>query len=244
MPAAVDPKIRALAEKVIAEGRNKRAIAVLKVLLKKGSISTDEISELGYEHPPRAIRDVREAGIPLITGSGTSKAGRRMAVYTFGDPEDIQEGRIGGRAAFPKNFKAALIERYGSIDCITGATLDAKVLTIDHRVPYSIAGDRGLEGLDVEQYMLLDGSSQRAKSWACEHCPNMKEKIIAVCEKCFWASPEEYEHIATEPYRRVDVTWQDADVPVYERLKADAQRAGVTVAEMIRRIIRQRGSRS
>ncbi len=241
MPKTVDPHIRELAEKVIAEGANKRAIAVLKALLKKGSISTDELKAMGYEHPPRAVGDVRDAGIPVITGSGRSASGRRMAVYTFGSPEDIQQGRVGGRSAFPKEFKQDLLEKYGSIDCITGATLDPKVLSIDHRVPYRVAGDVGLQDRNIDHYMLLDGSSQRAKSWACEHCPNMKQKIVSVCETCFWAFPENYEHIATESYRRVDVTWQDDDVPVYDRLKKEANGLRVSPAELIRRIIRQRG---
>lgn len=127
-------------------------------MLKKGSITTDDLNELGYNHPPRAVGDVRDAGVPIVTGSTTSrKTGRRMAVYTFGSPEQIQEGRIGGRSAFPKVFKDALVARYGSVDRITGATLDPKALTIDHRVPYRIAGDAGLQDLDVEQFMLLDG---------------------------------------------------------------------------------------
>jgi hypothetical protein len=246
MAVSVDPRIRELAEKVISDGKNKRAIAVLKALLEKGSITTDDLNALGYNHPPRAVGDVRDAGIPIITGSTTSKTGRRMAVYSFGSPDDIQQGRVGGRSAFPKGFKEDLIWSYGSIDCITGATLDPKVLSIDHRVPYRIAGDTGLQELDLEQYMLLDGSSQRAKSWACEHCPNMKPtaRDPAVCGTCFWAHPEKYEHIATEPYRRVDVTWQDEDVAVYDQLEKEAAKQKLSVAELIRRIIRHRGSAS
>src|SRR6202044_101611 len=120
----------------------------------------------------------------------------------------------------------------------TGATLDERVLQIDHRVPYRIAGDVGLEPLDVEDFMLLDGSSQRAKSWSCEHCPNMKERVISVCKSCFWASPENYRHIATEDYRRTDITWQDTDVAVHDRLKREADKAGIAVAELIRRMAR------
>ena len=246
MPSPVHPKIRALAEKVIAEGKNKRAIAVLKALLSKGEISTDDLNDLGYNHPPRAVGDVRDAGIPIVTGSATSKrTGRRMAVYKFGDPSQILSGRVGGRSALPKAFKEALIARYGSIDCITGATLDDRVLQIDHRIPYRISGDDGLGEQDVEKYMLLDGSSQRAKSWSCEHCPNMLEtRLASICEACFWAYPEDYDHIATEHYRRVDVTWQGGDVAVYDALKGEADKKGVPVAEHIRNIIRQRGKRS
>ena len=153
MPATTDPQIYLFAEKVIAEGgASKRAIAVLKVLLDKGEISTDELTDLGYEHPPRAVGDVRDAGIPITTTMRTSpRTGRRMAVYAFGNPADIQGDRIGGRSALPKAFKRALVERYGSIDCITGAFYE-RVLQIDHRVPYRIAGDVGLGVRDVEVY--------------------------------------------------------------------------------------------
>ncbi len=241
MAAPVDPKIRAIAEKVIAEGKNKRAIAVLKVLLDKGTISTDDLQDLGYQHPPRAVGDVRDAGIPIITGSETSqKTGRRMAVYTFGDASHIQEGRIGGRSALPKAFKAALIQRYGSIDCITGAKLDERVLQIDHRIPYRISGDAGLEDHDVESYMLLDASSQRAKSWTCENCPNMKARDASVCKTCYWASPEDYKHVATEQIRRTDIAWQGKDVSVHDRLKRQADKDGSTVAELIRSLARQK----
>jgi len=246
MAPKIDPRIRAMAEKVISDGKNKRAIAVLKQLLARGSISTDDLNGMGYNHPPRAVGDVRDAGIPIQTGSATSaKTGRRMAVYTFADPSKIQEGRVGGRSALPKKFKEALVERYGSVDCITGATLDDRVLQIDHRVPYRIAGDEGLQELDVEKYMLLDGSSQRAKSWSCEHCPNMLDtKLASICETCFWAYPENYDHIATEHHRRVDISWQGDDVAVHDRLKKEADKAKISVAELLRQMARQRGNAS
>jgi len=242
MPAPLDPVLLALVERVLAAGTSKRAIAVLRVLLDKGSISTDELAEMGYEHPPRAVGDVRDAGIPINTGRGTSKkTGRRMAVYTFGDPSQIQEGRIGGRSALPKKFKAALVERYGSIDCITGAKLDERVLQIDHRIPYRIAGDAGLADMDVEAYMLLDASSQRGKSWSCEHCPNMtpEARDPEVCKTCFWAFPEAYRHIAMVDIRRTDIAWQGDDVGVHDRLKAMAEAVGMTVGELLKGAARQ-----
>jgi hypothetical protein len=241
MPADVEPAIRELAEKVISGGGSKRAADVLKVMLDKGSISTDEINDLGYNHPPRAIGDVRDAGVPVITGSGTSpRSGRRMAIYSLGIAADIQEGRVGGRSALPKKFKVALVVRYGSVDCITGARLDERVLQIDHRVPYRIAGDAGLSDHNVEVYMLLDASSQRAKSWSCENCPNMlpANRSPAVCKRCFWAYPEDYDHIATLQLRRTDVAWQDQDVGVHDKLKAIAAAQGLTVADILRQLAR------
>lgn len=198
---------------------------------------------MGYNHPPRAVGDVRDAGIPIVTGSTTSpKTGRRMAVYSFGDPEMIQEGRVGGRSALPKKFKRALIERYGSIDCITGAMLDERVLQIDHRIPYRIAGDAGLADHDVEEYMLLDASSQRAKSWTCEHCPNMEIRDESICRRCYWAFPEDYDHVAMQQIRRTDLAWQGDDVAVHDRLKALAQKRGVDVRTLLLELARQRAS--
>lgn len=243
MPAPLDPLIRDLAERVIAKGKNKRAIAALKVLLDKGAVSTDELQDLGYTHPPRAIGDVRDAGIPIVTSEGTSKkTGRRMAIYSLGDSSLIQEGRVGGRSALPKAFKEALLKRYGHVDCITGAQLDSRVLQIDHRIPYRIDADAGLSNHDVESYMLLDGSSQRAKSWSCEQCPNMAIRNPATCRTCFWAFPESYQHIATQQIRRTDVIWQDGDVRVHDRLKAEAESKDITLAELLRRLARQRAS--
>lgn len=242
MSEQVDKRIRELAEAVIKAGKNKRAIAVLKALLEKGRITTDDLNDLGYNHPPRAVGDVRDLGIPVVTGSTTSeRTGRRMAVYSFGDPADIQEGRIGGRSALPKKFKAALIERYGSMDCITGAQLNERVLQIDHRVPYRIAGDMGLSDHDVESYMLLDASSQRAKSWSCENCPNLLEtKEIGVCQTCFWAFPESYEHIATEQIRRVDLVFQGEDVAVFDKLDEQAKQSGEAVTDLIKSLLAQK----
>jgi hypothetical protein len=237
----IDPKIRELAERFIFGGGNKRAIAALKALLEKGSITTDELNDLGYNHPPRAIGDVRDAGIPIVTGRVKSpRSGRQMAVYSFGNPSSIQDGRIGGRSALPKKFKAKLLATYGSIDCITGAKLDGRVLQIDHRVPFRIAGDIGLSDHNVTDYMLLDASSQRAKSWSCENCENMKLRQIEICKGCYWAFPERYTHIALQQFRRTDIVWQESDVEVHDAIKAMAEKTGATVREVLLELARQK----
>lgn len=242
MDFSVPETIRLLAEKVIAAGANKRAVAVLKVMLDKGSISTDDIQEMGYNHPPRAIGDVRDAGIPIITGSAISaQTGKRMAVYSFGKEADIQNGRIGGRSAFPKSFKRRLIEFYGKIDCITGAETDERALQIDHRVPYRIAGDQGLSDHDITKYMLLDASSQRSKSWSCEHCPNMEpqERRSHVCETCFWASPEKFMHVATLEMRRAEVVWQGEEISDFNKLSILSEGNGEPISHVIKRAIHE-----
>lgn len=56
---------------------------------------------------------------------------------------------------------------------------------------------------------------------------------------CFWASPENYRHIATKEIRRLDITWQDNDVIMYEFLKAKAEKMGITLAELMLELARQ-----
>lgn len=215
----------------------KRARTVIDHILEHGIITNEELSDLyGYDHPPRAIRDVRENGIPLITHNVTSpKTGRRMGAYTFDDVSKIRAGRVGGRKAFSKQFKQELIDLYGSRDAITAEYLDERYLQIDHRVPYEVAGDDN-GTLDSREFMLLDGSSNRAKSWSCEHCENfLVTRDATVCRSCFWASPEDYTHIAGTESRRIELVWTGKEVAVFERLQQRAKTAGIELSAFIKR---------
>ncbi len=162
-----------------------------------------------------------------------------MGAYTFDDILKIKAGRIGGRKAFSKQFKQELIAFYGSRDTITSELIDERYLQIDHRVPYEIAGD-DTGPLDPRDFMLLDASSNRAKSWSCEHCDNFLTKHDeAICKTCFWASPEDYLHIAGTPSRRVELVWTGDEVADFEWLKQHAEADGVKLAAYIKRILRK-----
>lgn len=206
-------------------------------------ISTDELAGVGYTHPARAARDVREQGIPLDTNRVKSaKTGRMIGAYVFANPDKIKGGRIGGRRAFSKQFKDDLIARYGEADTITGERLDARYLQIDHRIPHEVAGDGAGNNLDVEDYMLIDAANQRAKSWSCEHCRNLLEiKDPAICSACYWGFPEAYKHVAMKPERRTDVVWQGAEVAQFDAMRERAQALGVTPAQLIKSLV-ERGS--
>ena len=230
----IDPRILAACRQVTG----KRARTVIDHIIKHGFITTEEIQTVyGYDHPPRAARDVRENGVPLETYWITSeRSERRIGAYRFGDPRKIKRGRIGGRKAFSKAFRNALIARYDSRDAITGEQMNPRYLQIDHRVPYEVVGEAVYDEGNIEEYMLLDASSQRAKSWSCEHCSNWREEQdVAVCRTCFWAFPENYSHVAGEPIRRVDVEWRGIEVETFERLRARAERENTTVAALLKR---------
>lgn len=114
----LDPRILALCEQVTA----KRPRTVIDHILNHGQVTTEGLQDLyGYTHAPRAVRDVRESGVPIETFRTTStKTGRKIAAYRFGSANEIKHGRIGGRRAFSKDFKNQLLEHYGSRDTITG----------------------------------------------------------------------------------------------------------------------------
>ena len=232
----IDPRILALCEKV----RSKRPRTVVDHIIEHGSITTEDLQNLyGYGHPPRAIRDVREHGIPLETFRVTSqKTGRKIAAYRFDSPDKIVRGRIGGRKAFSKRFRATLIERYGSRDAITGERYEDRYLQIDHRVPYGVAGTSSFDEDHPGAYMLLDASSQRAKSWSCEQCRNWQEgRIEAVCRSCFWAFPENYTHIAGEQVRRIDIEWRGSEIDIFEKIRDRAEKADTAIAALIKKIL-------
>lgn len=93
----------------------KRPRTVIEHILTHGFITTEELKEqYGYNHPPRAARDVREQGIPLETFRVTGSDGRKIGAYRFGDPAKARFSRLSGRTAFAKTLKSKLIERDGS----------------------------------------------------------------------------------------------------------------------------------
>ncbi|MCC7222318.1 MAG: hypothetical protein IT273_01230 [Chitinophagales bacterium] len=64
--------------------------------MEHGFITTRDLeTKYGYSHPPRAARDVREAGIPLETFNVKSEEGKSIAAYKFGDLTQIPLHDIG-----------------------------------------------------------------------------------------------------------------------------------------------------
>lgn len=237
-------KLSKVAKAALDAVTGKRARIVVEHILKHGSITTDDLKEkYGYDHPPRAIKDVSDQGIPLVKATVHKKDGKRMAEYRFGDLDNITAGRIGGRANFPKAFKLALVAEHGSRCCLCNAPFEPRYLQIDHRIPYLVAGDGVAATLDVKDYMLVCSSCNRAKSRSCEHCPNgLVTKDPKVCTVCYWASPLKYTHVATQDIRRLDLTWTGAEVPDYDAAKAKAgpedQAMPKFVKDAVRRAVR------
>jgi hypothetical protein len=227
-------------KRLLPQISNKRARIVIEHILAHGHVTTEELEKkYGYNHPPRAARDVREFGIPLETFRVKDSTGRTIAAYRFGDVTQVRKGRLQGRQTFPRNFKDALYEKQGGKCAVCSGRFEERYLQVDHRVPYEVAGDTQ-EELNPEHFMLVCGSCNRAKSWSCEHCENgLNEKSPSVCLKCYWANPEKHVHIALREIRRADIIWEGSEVRVYEKLKQQAQQNQTPFPEFVKKAVKK-----
>ncbi len=217
----------------------KRPKTVIDHILKHGQITTEELKDTyGYNHPPRAIRDVREQGIPIRTFRVTGSDGRKIAAYRFGDPSEVRATQLSGRTAFSSNLKDTLIEEYGPRCNIYLEPFPVRELQIDHRVPFEIIGNNGNLSDDVSEYMLLCASANRAKSWSCENCANWKDKYVNICRSCYWAYPESYTHIAMRDVRRLDLLWSGEEVTEYDTLIEEAAKVQEEAPEYVKNVLR------
>lgn len=219
--------------KRISKVKNKRARLVLDTIAKRGVINTEELRNAGYDHPPRAARDVRELGFRLLTTRVKGSTGRPIAAYSLDLSAPLDRGKS-GRVALPKKQRDAIILSVGGKCQICGALHD---LQVDHRVPYEVAAE-SLSGKPAA-YMVLDGSCNRRKSWTCEHCENfVRLKRVALCQSCYWANPNKHSHVALDPIRRVDMVWQKGETSVFDAFVKKCKREGKDPAFAIKEFVR------
>jgi hypothetical protein len=164
--------------------------------------------------------------------------GRKIAAYRFGDATKARTGKQVGRTALSKELKQKLTARHGERCAIYMQSFPARELQIDHRIPFEVLGDVPGAELNVDDYMLLCGSANRAKSWSCEHCVNWLElKKPDICRACYWAYPDNYSHVAMRDARRADIMWTGAEVESYERLKRRTLQLQKDVPSFVKEII-------
>jgi hypothetical protein len=231
--AAVSPELKRLLARVVG----KRPQTVIKHILKHGYITSQELKDVyGYNHPPRAVRDVREQGVPIETFRMAGTDGRSIAAYKFGDPAKIISDRLGGRVVIPKEFKQRLCAEYGMKCAVCSEEYEERYLQADHRVPFQVAGDVQTGSRSLGDYMPLCASCNRAKSWSCEHCVNwISSQDLDVCGDCYWAHPEAYHHIAGTTEKRVVVVWTGDEIVFYDDLSAEASAEGTSINEYLKR---------
>lgn len=219
--------------------RGKRARIVVEHILQFGLITTEDLeTTYGYSHPPRAIRDVREQGIPIESFSVTNTVGRKIAAYRFGDIKAPVRLQFSGRRSFPKGVKNKLYALQSGRCAVCNTEHQMRYLQIDHRIPYLVAGNPDTDRLDTTDYMLVCPSCNRAKSWSCEHCENGQQiQNPGLCLTCYWANPLQYQHIALNPIRRVELTWTGKETRTYDALAEKADETSQSLHEFIKSIL-------
>jgi len=218
----------------------KRSRIVVDHILEYGFITTEDLEKsYGYKHPPRAVKDVRDQGIPIDKYSVKSSDGRTIAAYRFGDPSKIREGRLGGRITFSKRFKKVLYDQCNVRCVICNGNFSSRELQIDHRIPYKIAGNIDYSEEDTAGYMLLCGSCNRAKSWSCKQCSNWHRQTPSVCHNCYWAQPTDYVHVATQDIRQTEIRWQgEAETDLYDQIVTSASKSQQSISDHIKTLLK------
>lgn len=212
---------------------SKRAVAARDYLIENVTVTTEKLAEMGYDHPPRIIADLKEAGVSLDKTTVKSSTGKNIAQYFL--VEKMTEGRA-KRISIPKKFREDLNTAYDHRCAICTGRFEGRELQADHRVPFLVGGDKA--SLDQNDYMPLCASDNRSKSWSCEHCENFEIKDIDTCVSCFWAHPEDYSHVAMRSERRINLTFQGYEVVAVNKLKSEAAAAGLSVEDLAKRRIR------
>jgi len=242
----MSPKVDLRILEAIGTITAKRPKTVLDHILKHGFITTEDLeSKYGYNHPPRAARDVREAGIPLETFRVKGSDGRSIAAYRLGDPAKVVASKLAGRRVYSKALRETLYSLSGGRCAICQTPYEARYLSIDHRVPYEIAGDDVVAEESPSDFMMLCASCQRSKSWSCEHCSNWAEvRDGSICLTCYWADPDAHTHLACTTVRRLDVSWIAEETSDYEVLITLARKEGVGASEYVKQLLRSEVERA
>ncbi len=167
--------------------------------------------------------------------------GRKIAACRFGDPASLRAREFSGRTLLSAQLKAALISKNGPKCAIYLEPFPERELQIDHRIPYEVGGEPDQAKLNPNEFMLLCGSANRAKSWSCEHCENwLQHRDTDTCKSCYWAYPEGYTHVAMRDERRIDLVWSGDETKKYERLRDESVSAGQPLPSFVKEILDRR----
>lgn len=213
-----------------AQKMSARARKALELMLEHGSVTTGDLKAAGYDHPPRAIRDVKDAGL-VVESELVNVTGIRMSRYSLVD--STSDGFV-QRRPISNAFRNQLFDIAGHRCAVCGAEFITRMLQADHRVPFAIGGDPPLE---LRYYMTLCSSDNRAKSKSCETCPNWTARDVETCKTCYWHDPDRYEHVATVDERRIMITARGSDVAGVDRLAEKAAQEGLSLSELLLEII-------
>jgi hypothetical protein len=172
--------------------RSPREKSTLGVYLRQGYVTKQDCYDLGFD--PVVTRDLTKHGIVFESRQG--------AIYL-----DIERSNAdhGGPSQMATRRRDVLIEASGFVCNLCGATFEKKRLAVDHRIPHQIVGDRIVVEHGDAAFQVACYYCNNRKQQACRACP-AQESDGQECPTCYWASPEDYTHVARVPERRLVLT--------------------------------------
>ena len=213
----------------------KRAKTVIDHILKHGHITTEELKNLyGYNHPPRAVRDVREQGIPLETFRMHGQRQPKPRGLPLRRPFQDSAGTLAGRKCFCKEFR----ERHwsnvtaASVACVLTTPSPCMQSTIGAHMKWVAGGGVRHRGFNLDGGLMRQVLVLRAlQQLDGETGPEGSYDVL------FGASPASYRHIAMRPVRRLELVWTEQEVAGFDKLSKAAQKRGMPLPDFIKTLL-------
>lgn len=189
---------------------------VFQCVLRKGYVTKDDCKAAGCDYV--VIRDLRKVGVPFV---------RHLNKYYLDWPSSsVGEYHL---QSLPPALRDQVIRDYGNRCAICLQVFESKELFPDHKIPRKIAGDDLLVEEGPLAFQACCYSCNNRKQQACRKCPNQVElKNPDNCRRCYWASPEDYDHVAMVEEMRADLVARgESQIVRLSRLLKAARRMGL-----------------
>ena len=174
---------------------------------------------------PRAIRDLKGHGIPIISLEriNVPQSKSKVSQYALGDAKDIEANQKYGRQYNPSGMKRRLARLHGSVCVFCGKHLEPKERELDHKLPIEIFGELSpAERLNPDNYQLVCRNCNRLKREATSHGAfDDKQDGIDAVKSNYWYDPTQYRKNKDDGlYNQSIVVWKNnADVQTYSQIK-------------------------
>ena len=204
---------------------SRRARFVRDQILRHRHVTAWEVKK-HYSNETAAVNDLVQVGIPLRTTAVKAENGRSTTQYTF-DPQHFRHRRD-TRGFVPHRSK--VLEGGQCALCPSSVQYWKRTLQIDHRIPFSLVGNAEVERDGLAAVQALCPSHNTAKQHACKACEMFRSRDSSQCRGCYWAYPDQYQHIAGQRERRLTVVAHDGQEPALQQLRSQAVGLGLSVA--------------
>ena len=223
-----------------------RAKAAADLLMNKGIITKYdfESTNVPISQAPRAIRDLKDHGIPIKTLERVNvpQSKSKVSQYTFGDVADITVANKYGRMYNPTGMKDRLAKLHGNVCVFCGKELSGKDRELDHKLPVNIFGDLSpVERLNPDNYQLVCRKCNRLKREATSHGAfDDRQDGMEVVEHNYWYDPVQYRKNKSDSlFAQSIVIWNtNNDLRLYKEVSQYAKESNKSFQNSLKDIVK------